>query len=41
MEGRERDEPTAYVCRAYACDTPTSDPVELTEQLAPAAGRAG
>jgi uncharacterized protein YyaL (SSP411 family) len=41
LAGREADEPTAYVCRAYACDTPTSDPVELTEQLAQAAGRAG
>jgi uncharacterized protein YyaL (SSP411 family) len=33
MEGRERDEPTAYVCRAYVCDVPTSDPAELTRQL--------
>jgi len=33
MESREADEPTAYVCRAYACDTPTSDPQTLTAQL--------
>ena len=25
LEGRGGDEPTAYVCRAYACDAPTSD----------------
>ena len=41
LEGRERNEPTAYVCRAYACDAPTSDPAELTEQLTALAGRAG
>jgi len=41
LEGRERNEPTAYVCRAYACDAPTSDPAELTEQLHALAGRAG
>jgi uncharacterized protein YyaL (SSP411 family) len=33
MEGRERGEATAYVCRAYACDAPTSDPERLSEQL--------
>jgi uncharacterized protein YyaL (SSP411 family) len=33
MEDRERDEPTAFVCRAYVCDAPTSDPAELTRQL--------
>ena len=33
MEGRERGEATAYVCRAYACDAPTSDAAELTAQL--------
>ena len=33
VEGREGDEPTAYVCRAHACDAPTSDPAELTRQL--------
>jgi uncharacterized protein YyaL (SSP411 family) len=25
--------PTAYVCRGYACDAPTSDPVEVTAQV--------
>jgi uncharacterized protein YyaL (SSP411 family) len=33
FEGRTTGEPTAYVCRAYACDAPTSDPVELAAQL--------
>jgi uncharacterized protein YyaL (SSP411 family) len=33
LAGREADEPTAYVCRAYACDRPTSDPAALMEQL--------
>ena len=33
LEGRERGEVTAYVCRAYACDAPTSDPGRLSEQL--------
>jgi uncharacterized protein YyaL (SSP411 family) len=33
MENREPGEPTAYVCRAYVCDAPTSDPAELTRQL--------
>ena len=40
LAGRDTGEPTAYVCRAYACDTPTSDPVELMEQLKAVAGRA-
>ncbi|HET9684026.1 MAG TPA: hypothetical protein VFP15_07985, partial [Gemmatimonadaceae bacterium] len=40
LAGRDAGEPTAYVCRAYACDTPTSDPVELMEQLKAVAGRA-
>ena len=29
---------TAYVCRGYACDVPTTSPDELSEQLARAAG---
>jgi len=39
MDGRERDEPTAYVCRAYACDAPAHDPETLTTQLEKVAGR--
>jgi uncharacterized protein YyaL (SSP411 family) len=34
LEGRGADVPTAYVCRAYACDVPTSDVAVLGEQLA-------
>jgi hypothetical protein len=26
-------EPTAYVCRGYACDAPTSDPDTVIEQV--------
>jgi uncharacterized protein YyaL (SSP411 family) len=33
LEGRNGAEPTAYVCRAYACDAPTSEPSVLMEQL--------
>ena len=33
LAGRERKEPTAYVCRAYTCDAPTSSASELTDQL--------
>jgi uncharacterized protein YyaL (SSP411 family) len=33
LEARERDGPTAYVCRSYACDAPTADPAELAAQL--------
>jgi uncharacterized protein YyaL (SSP411 family) len=33
LEGRAREEPTAFVCHAYTCAAPTSDPVELREQL--------
>jgi uncharacterized protein YyaL (SSP411 family) len=41
LAGREADEPTAYVCRSYACDRPTSDPAELAEQLRSVSERAG
>ncbi len=27
-------EPTAYVCRGYACDAPTTDPGTVSEQVA-------
>jgi uncharacterized protein YyaL (SSP411 family) len=30
--------PTAYVCRGYACDAPTSDPATVIEQVARLAG---
>jgi uncharacterized protein YyaL (SSP411 family) len=33
LEGRSAGEPTAYVCRAYACDAPTTDVAMLAEQL--------
>jgi hypothetical protein len=33
LEGRSAAVPTAYVCRAYACDAPTSDVAVLGEQL--------
>jgi uncharacterized protein YyaL (SSP411 family) len=33
LEGREAKAPTAYVCRSYACDAPTSDVGLLAEQL--------
>ncbi len=33
LEARDPREPTAYVCRAYACDAPTSDPSALARQL--------
>ena len=33
LEGRGAEVPTAYVCRAYACDAPTSDVDLLGEQL--------
>jgi uncharacterized protein YyaL (SSP411 family) len=44
FEGKEPrgDTPTAYACRGYACDAPTSDPESLraqVERLSPAAGR--
>lgn len=41
MNGRDADEPTAYVCRSYACDTPTSDSADLAEQLQKLAQQAG
>ncbi|HEX5970827.1 MAG TPA: hypothetical protein VFY85_02810, partial [Gemmatimonadaceae bacterium] len=41
LAGREGAEPTAYVCQAYACDTPTHDPAELGAQLEPRSGRIG
>ena len=33
LEGRDPDEPTAYVCRAYACDLPTANADKLGEIL--------
>ena len=33
LEGRNRAEPMAYVCRNYACDAPTDDETVLAEQL--------
>ncbi|MDQ6633688.1 MAG: thioredoxin domain-containing protein [Gemmatimonadota bacterium] len=33
LERRGGPEPVAYVCRAYACDAPTSDPAVLATQL--------
>ncbi len=33
-------EPTAYVCRGYACDEPTADPERVKAQVATIAGRA-
>ncbi|HUP47780.1 MAG TPA: thioredoxin domain-containing protein [Thermoanaerobaculia bacterium] len=33
MEGRSPDETVAYVCQAYACQEPTSDPQRLGELL--------
>jgi uncharacterized protein len=33
LEGRGAEVPMAYVCRAYACDAPTSDTAVLGEQL--------
>jgi uncharacterized protein YyaL (SSP411 family) len=33
FEGRAGEDPIAYVCRAYACDAPTSDPAQLARQL--------
>jgi len=33
LDGRASDAPMAYVCRAYACDAPTSDVATLGEQL--------
>jgi len=40
MDGRmsRSGEPTAYVCRSYACDEPATDPAVLARQL-DAAGR--
>ena len=38
LKDRSRDEPTAFVCRAYACDAPTSDASLLQEQLRAARG---
>jgi uncharacterized protein YyaL (SSP411 family) len=33
LKDRASDAPTAYVCRAYSCETPTRDPGELSVQL--------
>jgi len=33
LEHRDGAEPTAYVCRAYACDAPTRDVATLAAQL--------
>jgi len=35
LAGRARQDgrPTAYLCRAYACDAPVSDPAALDAQL--------
>ena len=33
LEGRTGSAPTAYLCRAYACDAPTSDVAVFGEQL--------
>ena len=33
LEGRGGEAPTAYVCRAYACDAPTDNVAVLAEQL--------
>ena len=41
LAGRESAEPTAYVCRGYACDAPTREPAELAEQLERLFGRVG
>jgi uncharacterized protein len=41
LEGRSGDAPTAYVCRAYACDVPTSDVAVLWAQLDAVAGGGG
>jgi uncharacterized protein YyaL (SSP411 family) len=35
MEGRAADRTVAYVCQAYACQEPTSDPKRLAELLQP------
>ncbi|MEO8564404.1 MAG: thioredoxin domain-containing protein, partial [bacterium] len=34
LDGRGGDAPVAYVCRAYACDAPTSDVAVLAAQVA-------
>ncbi|MES2176214.1 MAG: thioredoxin domain-containing protein [Gemmatimonadota bacterium] len=33
LAGRSDTTPTAYVCRGYSCDVPTSEPTVLQEQL--------
>jgi uncharacterized protein YyaL (SSP411 family) len=40
LAGRDGEVPTAYLCRAYACDTPTTDPEALAAQLERVSGRA-
>ncbi|HEY7464584.1 MAG TPA: thioredoxin domain-containing protein [Candidatus Limnocylindria bacterium] len=34
FEGKAASDATAYVCRGYACDRPTSDPAEVAEHIA-------
>jgi uncharacterized protein YyaL (SSP411 family) len=40
LAGRDGEVPTAYLCRAYACDAPTTDPEALAAQLERVSGRA-
>ena len=41
LEGRSGAAPVAYVCRAYACDAPTSDVAVLGAQLDAITGARG
>jgi len=40
-KGMRDEEPTAYVCRGYACDEPTADPATAERQVRAQAGAAG